>query len=164
MYVRVPEEMQASLLREVRRLRLRSSVVHFPALLLILSAIAYGLLFFEGHAVVRLLRRIVGDALSEDSFWLLLVAVMVLVVAGGTVYILRQMYRDCRIEYHCYCPACQAVDSDDEGECPRCHRALSEKAAFFSTSYSDEEKMLGRYGLLEYTDASPIAATDAGKR
>src|SRR5262245_31088121 len=126
MYVRVPEELQESLLREVRRSRLRSSILYFPVFLVIFSAIAGGFLFLKGHALVALLRRILGDTLSDDSFWILLVSTTVLIVTIGLVYLLRQMYRECSIEHHCFCSPCKAVDSDDEGHCPICRRTLSE--------------------------------------
>ena len=153
MYVRVPVELQESLLREVRRLRLRSSVLYFPVLLLIFSGIAGGVVFLKGHAIVELLRRLLGDILSEETFWLLMIGAVILCVAGGLVYFLHQMYRECSIEDHRFCASCNAVDSDDEGCCPVCHMALSEEAGFFSTSYSDEKKLIERYGLVPYKEA-----------
>jgi hypothetical protein len=153
MCVRVPEELQASLLKEVRSSRLRASVLYFPVLLVIFSALGGCFLFVKGHAVVMLLRHLLGDVLSEQSFWLLLVGVMVLGVAVGLVYFLRQMCRECSIEHHRFCTLCKAVDSDDEGHCPICRRELSEEAGFFTTSHSEEKKLLERYGLLAYTEA-----------
>jgi hypothetical protein len=62
------------------------------------------------------------------------------------------MYRECSIEHHRFCATCTAVDSDDEGYCPVCRKALLEEAGFFSTSYSDEKKLMERYGLLPYKE------------
>ena len=141
MCVRVPDEMQEMLLREVRQLRLRSSLVYFPVLLLIFSALAAGVVFLKGHAFVEMLQRLLGEAVSEQSFWLILAGMLVVFVAAGLVFFLRQMYRECRIERHRFCASCTAVDSDDEGNCPVCRRELSQEAGFFSTAYSDEKKL-----------------------
>src|SRR6266481_3298276 len=57
MYFRVPVELQETFLREVRRLRLRSSVLRFPFLLLVFVAVAAGVVLLEGDAGLELLRR-----------------------------------------------------------------------------------------------------------
>jgi len=152
-YVRVPVELQESLLREVRRSRLRSSILYFPVLLLVFSAIAAGIVLLKGHALVELLRSLLGDLLSESAFLLLMIGGVILCVSGGLVFFLHQIYRECSIEHHRFCAACNAVDSDDEGCCPVCGKVLSEEAGFFFTSYSDEKKLIQRYGLLPYTEA-----------
>jgi hypothetical protein len=149
----VPDELQEMLLREVRQLRFRTSVIYFPVLLLIFSALAAGVAFLKGHALVEILRRLLGNALSEQSFWLIFAGVAVVFVASGLVFFLRQMYRECGIERHLFCASCTAVDSDDEGSCPVCRRELSQEAGFFSTAYSDEKKLLDRYGLVPYVES-----------
>lgn len=153
MCVRVPVELQELVLRDIRRSRLRSSIIYFPVLLLIFGAIAAGLVFIKGHGIVEMLRRLVGDILSDSAFWMLLIGGIVLCVGGGLVFFLRQMYRECCIEQHRFCSACKAVDSDDEGCCPVCRKPLAEEAGFFSTYYTDEKKLLERYGLLPYTES-----------
>ncbi len=153
MYFRVPVELQETFLREVRRLRLRSSVLRFPFLLLVFVAVAAGVVLLEGDAGLELLRRWFGANLSDQAFWLLLIAIVALCVVGGSVYLLRRIYRGCRIEHHRFCAPCNAVDSDDKGYCPVCRLVLSEEGGFFFTSYSDEKKLMERHGLLPSKEA-----------
>src|SRR5258708_23600728 len=153
MYFRVPTELQETFLREVRRLRLRSSVLRFPFLLLLFSAAAAGLVLLKGDSLLELPRRLLGDTLSDQAFRLLMIGTVVLCVAGGLVYLLRQIYRKCSFEHHRFCASCDAVDSDDKGYCPVCRMVLSEECGFFFTSYSDEKKLIERYGLLPSKEA-----------
>src|SRR6266852_8160797 len=148
MYFRVPIELQETFLREVRRSRLRSSVVRFPVLLLVFCAAAGGFLLIKSHAVLELLRQSLGDNLSDQAYRLLMTGTVVLCVAGGLVYLLRRIYRKCNIEHHRFCAPCNAVDSDDKGYCPVCRMVLSEEGGFFFTSYSNEKQLIERHGLL----------------
>jgi len=148
MYFRVPTELQETFLREVRRLRLRSSVLRFPFLLLLFSAATAGLVLLKGDSWLGLPRRLLGDNLSDQALRLLMIGTVVLCVAGALVYLLRQTYRKCSIEHHRFCAPCNAVDSDDKGYCPVCRLVLSEEGGFFFTSYSDEKKLIERHGLL----------------
>jgi hypothetical protein len=153
MYFRVPTELQETFLREVRRLRLRSSVLGFPFLLLLFSAAAAGLVLRKGDSWLGLPRRLLGDKLSDQALQLLMIGVAVLCVAGALVYLLRQIYRKCNIEHHRFCAPCNAVDSDDKGYCPVCRMVLSEEGGFFFTSYSNEKKLIERHGLLPSKEA-----------
>ena len=150
MYVRVPAELQGSILKEIRRLRLRSSMLYFPILMVIGCALAAGFALWKGHAVIELLRLILSNHVSDRVIWLLIGGTLVLTVVTALLYFLRQMYKDCTIETHHYCSACNAVDTNDTGCCPVCQRMLSEQAGFFYTSYSDETKILQRRGFSEY--------------
>jgi hypothetical protein len=147
MYFRVPTELQETFLREVRQLRLRSSVLRFPVLLLVFCAAAAGLVLLKGDSWLGLPRGWLGDKLSDQVFRLLMMGTVVLCVAGALVYLLRQIYRKCSIEHHRFCAPCNAVDSDDKGYCPVCRLVLSEEGGFFFTSYSDEKKLIERHGL-----------------
>ena len=153
MYFHVPVELQETFLREVRRLRLRSSVLRFPVLLLLFSAAAAGLVLLKGDSWLGLPRRLLGDNLSDQALRLLMIGTVVLCVAGALVYLLRQIYRKCSIEHHRFCAPCNAVDSDEKGYCPVCRRVLSEQAGFFFTSYSGEKKLIERHGLLPFKEA-----------
>ncbi len=153
MYFRVPVELQETFLREVWRLRLRSSVLRLPFLLLVFVAAAAGVVLLEGDAGLEFLRRWFGANLSDQVFRLLLIGTIALCVAGGLAYLLRRVYRGCRIENHRFCAPCTAVDSDDKGYCPVCRRVLSEEAGFFFTSYSGEKKLIERHGLLPCKEA-----------
>ena len=151
MYFRVPTELQETFLREVRRLRLRSSVLRFPFLLLLFSAA--GLVLLQGDSWLGLPRRLFGDNLSDQALRLLMIGTIMLCVAGALIYLLRQIYRKCGIQHHRFCAPCNAVDSDDKGYCPVCRMVLSEEGGFFFTSYSDEKKLIERYGLLPSKEA-----------
>ncbi len=153
MYFRVPTELQETFLREARRLRLRSSVLRFPFLLLLFSAATAGLVLLKGDSWLGLRRQLLGDNLSDQAFRLLMVGTVVLCVAGSLVYLLRQIYRKCSIEHHRFCAPCNAVDSDDNGYCPVCRMVLSEEGGFFFTSYSNEKKLIEQYGLLPSKEA-----------
>lgn len=153
MYVLVPKEMQESLLREVKRGRLRSSVLHFPVLLLILLVIGAGIVFIKGHMEVEAIHRLLVGILPDRLFWLLLWAGLVAAVLGLTIFMLVQIYRECRMETYLFCETCKAVDAFDTGHCPICSKPLSTKGEFFYTHYSKEEKLLERRGLQSYRKA-----------
>src|SRR5713226_3734880 len=152
-YFHVPVEVQETFLRELRRLRLRPSVLRFRELLLLFCAAAAGLVLLKGDSWLGLPRRLFGDNLSDQALRLLMIGTVVLCVAGALVYLLRQIYRKCGIQHHRFCAPCNAVDSDDKGYCPVCRMVLSEEGGFFFTSYSNEKQQIERYGLLPSKEA-----------
>ena len=153
MCVLVPQDRQAALLREVRRVRVRSSLLLYIPVVAIFSALALGYVFLREHAIVAMLRALTSEFISDERLHLVLSASVVVVVGLISAVVLRQICRECRIEVHQYCEPCRAVDSDDKGNCPICGEALSESAGFFSTAYSDEQALLLRHGLRTYAEA-----------
>src|SRR5262249_20069766 len=65
MYAKVPGHLKEPLLRELRHLRLRSALKHYPVLVLIFSSVAALALFLKEHAIVRLIRDIVPSVVSD---------------------------------------------------------------------------------------------------
>ena len=145
-YVRVPAGLQAQVLREVRRARVRAYVLYFPVLLLFFGALGAGFLLWKAHAILWLSEPVFQERVSERTYYLVLGGGFVAAVAVVIIYLLAEDYRRF-IEQHFYCVHCDAVDADDERLCPVCAAALSESAIFVYTSDSSDLKRLAKYGL-----------------
>ncbi|HEU5125050.1 MAG TPA: hypothetical protein VFW05_13425 [Verrucomicrobiae bacterium] len=147
MYAKVPPELKAPLLKELRQLRLRSTVRHFPALLLIFSLIITLLMIVKGHAVLEMFRDYLRMDLSDGKLIVVMLLLITSMTATVLVYFLRQDYRDCDCQECLYCADCNAVDKFDSGYCPVCRTPLTEKESFYFTTAKDEQKVLERWGL-----------------
>ena len=147
MYARIPEDLKQPLLTELRSLKLRSSVKHFPALLIIFSAIAGLAVFVKGYAILRLLQDYLPTEISPTTLALVVLGLTVIFTAAVLVYFLRQAYKDCSYQDCLYCSTCDAVDRYDTGHCPICQTPLTQTASFFFTTAKDEIKILERWGL-----------------
>jgi hypothetical protein len=145
-YFHVPEELQATLVRDLRRERWRGSVLYFPLFLLLGTGFVLLAIFHKGHGLVHWARRIAGPDVTDRQVWLALTALAAVITAVLLVVTLWSMYRERAAEQHLFCKTCPAVDSDDEGVCPVCRRALSERGHFIYTQYGDERKLLLRRG------------------
>jgi len=147
LYARIPEDLKQPLLTELRSLKLRSSLKHFPALLGIFSAIAVFAVFVKGHAILRLFQDYLPPEISTTTLMLVVFGLTVIVTAVVLVYFLRQGYRECACQDCLYCSKCDAVDRYDTGHCPICQTPLNQTASFFFTTSKDEIKILERWGL-----------------
>jgi hypothetical protein len=128
-------------------LRLRTSLQHYPAVVLIFSVVAALVFLVKGHAILLLIRNIVPSSVSDAK--LISVAIVVIVLTTGAVlaYFLRQQYKECDCQECLYCQQCDAVDKYDSGTCPVCLSPLTNKESFYYTSFKDEQKVLERWGL-----------------
>src|SRR5262245_53402473 len=117
MYAKVPSHLKEPLLKELRQLRLRSAFKHYPALVLIFSAIAALFVFIKGHAIIEMFRDEIPPSMSDGRLIAITLAVIVIVTAAVMVYFLRLEYRDCDCQECLYCPKCDVVDKYDSGCC-----------------------------------------------
>jgi uncharacterized paraquat-inducible protein A len=147
MYAKVPEHLKDPLLRELRRLRLRSAFKHFPALVLICSSITALVIFAKGHAIIEMLRDYIPLNVPDATLAIIALGVIVAVTAAFLVFFLRQQYHECEYQECLFCPKCEAVDRYDSGCCPICQTPLTERASFYFTTYKDEQKIIERWGL-----------------
>ncbi len=155
MYAKVPNELKEILIKEVKRVRRKSSLMVFPIGVLIFSSIAALALFGKFHFVIDELRDSLRGKVSDKMFWVGIVGVIVFGVSAVLILILRQMYKECRCEDYLYCQKCNAVDSDETGYCPVCTSALAEKAAFIYTTDKNEQKVIKRFGLEACVETNP---------
>jgi hypothetical protein len=156
MYFRVPADLQEPLLKELRQSRLKSAFKSYPLLVIIFSALVALFIFVEGHPFIHLLEKYIPSGISDERLIALTLGVIVAVTATALVFFLRQQYRDCKCQECLCCARCNAVDRFDDGNCPVCRAALTEKADFFFTTDKDEKKIIERWGL----QPSRIASTD----
>ena len=147
MYAKVPNDLKEPLLKELRRLRLRSAFKHFPAVVLIFSAIAALFVFIKGYAIIGMFRDMIPPTISDRVLMATILGLIVAVTAVVMVCFMRQEYRSCDCQECLYCPKCDAVDKYDSGSCPVCQAPLTEKASFYFTTYKDEQKIIERWGL-----------------
>ena len=147
MYAKVPGDLKEPLLRELRQLRLRSAFKHFPAVVLIFSAIPALFVFIKGHAILEMFRDEIPSTMSDGTLIAVVLGLIVTVTAVVIAYFLRLEYRDCDCQECLYCAKCDAVDKYDSGCCPVCQAPLTEKASFYFTTYIDEQKINERWGL-----------------
>ena len=145
-YFQVPEELQAVLVRDLRRVRRRSAVLLFPVALVLVTGLVLLALFWKGHVLVHWARQLAGPDVTDGQMWLALTVFSAVVAAVVLVLTMWSMYRERPAEQHLFCKTCPAVDSDDEGVCPVCQRPLSERGHFIYTQYDDERQLLARRG------------------
>ena len=147
MYAKVPSHLKEPLLTELRQLRLRSSLKHYPTVVLVFSLIAALFIFVKGHAFIEMFRDQIPATISDRTLITITLVVIVTLTAVVIAYFLRQEYRDCDCQECLYCPKCDAVDKYDSGRCPVCQAPLTERASFYFTTYKDEQKIIERWGL-----------------
>jgi hypothetical protein len=151
MYVKVPSELKERLLNEIKRARLKDSIKHFPALLLIFSVFFALVALAKGHALLEVLDKY--SDLSETQILVGAISVTFLCTAALLIFFLRQHVRQPRCEEYLYCAPCDAVDSTDDGRCPICGSVLEARASFIATYDSEDKKVIARFGLKESKEA-----------
>ena len=156
MYAKVPSHLKEPLLKELRSLRLRSALKHFPALVLIFSAIVALFVIVKGHAIIQIFRDYIPSSTSNGRLIEITLVLIVAVTAAIMVYFLRLEYRECDCQKCLYCPKCNAVDKYDSGLCPICQSPLTERADFYFTTYKDEQKIIEQWGLQPTQEASQL--------
>ncbi len=147
MYARIPSHLKEPLLKEMRQLRLRSAFRHFPALVLIFSAIVAFVIIVKGQAIIRILRDYLPASVSDATIVIVSLVMITVITAAVLAYFLTQEYKECDYQECLYCPKCDAVDNFDNGHCPICGTPLNEKDCFYFTTYKDEQKILEKWGL-----------------
>jgi hypothetical protein len=148
MYAKVPEELKAPLIEELKRLRLRHLLTCFPVAVVVFSSLGALVVLLKGHALIELLQSYLQRWLSDEALEASFLGAIVLVTAGVIVFFSRQIYRECEYQEYLYCQKCNAVDSDENGHCPVCMAPLTKKASFISTTYKAEIAVIKRRGLL----------------
>ena len=153
MYTRIPENLEEPLLKELRRMRLVSSIKYFPVVVLIFSALATLVVLTKGHAILEILREELPPNISDRTIVIFGLSGIVVVTAVACLFIMRSLYKDCRCQKCLYCAKCDAVDNFDSGSCPVCARPLTDQASFLFTTDKDELRILKRAGLFPSRDA-----------
>ncbi len=90
-YARVPEEMNQSLLRELKRMRRNSALLWFPVVLIIFSSLALLAVFREGDAIIKAFGIFFRGRVSEDTLTNVIIVSTVIMTASFLVFFLRQM-------------------------------------------------------------------------
>lgn len=147
MYAKVPSDLKEPLLKEMRQLRIRSAFKHFPALVLIFSAIAALVIMVKGQAIIRIFRDYVPSSVSDTTLIIASLVVVTVIAAAVLAYFLSQEYKECDYQECLYCAKCDAVDNFDSGHCPICGAQLNERAWVYFTGYRDEQRILEKWGL-----------------
>jgi hypothetical protein len=147
MYFRVPEEMRDPLLRQLREKRKWASILGFPILVIILSALGVAGILVEGHAILRFLEQFIPEGVSEVKLLACMIGSIVALATVVTLFAMRNMYHQCKYDEYLYCKDYDAVDCDENGSCPICAKPLANKAAFLFTMAKDEVKIIKRWGL-----------------
>jgi hypothetical protein len=146
LYARIPDDIREPLLAELKGLKLRSLIKHFPAVLVIFSAIAAFAVMVKGHLILKLFEEYLPPQLSTTTFTLIVLGVTVLITASVLVHFFRQNYSECAFQECAYCSKCDAVDNFDTGHCPVCQDPPTQTASFYFTTAKDEIKILERWG------------------
>jgi hypothetical protein len=84
-------------------LKLRSIIKHFPAVLLIFSAIAAFAVVVKGHLILKLFEDYLPTQLSSTTFTLIILGLTVLITAGVLAHFMRQHYNECTFQECAYC-------------------------------------------------------------
>ena len=154
MYIRVPDALKEPILKEIKQSRIKSSLKHFPAVVLIFSAVAFLILIIYGHGIIDNIRNDLPADISKTVACLMIFFGIALLITPAMIFFLIKICRDCHIQKCLYCAKCDAVDSFDSGTCSYCHQPLTESAEFIFTTFKDELKILERHGLLPSRDIS----------
>jgi hypothetical protein len=147
MYVRVPEDLNEPLMKELKQLRFRASLKYFPALVLIFSSVVILATFVKGHALIEILQQHFQQKVSTTALMVVVVGIIVVITASFLIFFLRQEYNACRCWEYLYCRKCDAADNYDNGHCPICSTPLTERASFYFMSYKEDRKIIERWGL-----------------
>ena len=109
LYARVPGDIKAPLLTELRSLKLRSIIKPFPAVLVIFSAIAILAELVKDHAILKLFEDYLPPQMTTASVVVAAVVLTVVLTGAALVYFLRQEYKDCALQECLYFSKCDAV-------------------------------------------------------
>jgi hypothetical protein len=161
MYIRIPDALKDQVLKEIKRSRIKSSLKHFPAVVLIFSAIAFLILAIYGHRIIENIRDDLSAGTSTTVAYLIIFLGIAALMTPAMIFFLIKVYRDCHIQKCLYCAKCDAVDSFDSGTCTFCNQPLTESADFIFTTFKDELAILKRHGLHPSRDIPLTPRTDS---
>jgi hypothetical protein len=147
MYIRIPEPLKEQILKEIKQSRVKSSLKHFPAAVLIFSAGVFLILAIYGHDIIDNIRDDMPAGITKTVAYVIIFFGIALLITPAMIFVLIKLCRDCQIQKCFYCPKCDAVDSFDSGTCAYCNSPLTESAEFIFTTFKDELKLLKRHGL-----------------
>lgn len=145
MHIRVPGEIEAQFIAEIRRKRLRLNLVLYP----ILMAAGTTFLLAKAHTLSRLHRALFSSGPETGGAPIWLFASVLGVVAVAVLGWLRVLGRRPLLQEYPYCSKCDALDFDEAGKCPCCGAPLDEKANFLFTFSDAEAQIARRLGLKE---------------
>src|SRR5438477_420195 len=114
MYFVVPADQQSRIDSEVRRKRLISSLIWYVPCVAIFTGIAVLYFVTRGYHFVRAIVQAFDGKFTEAQIIGVLAIISLVVVAAAVALLLRSILRERLYERHIFCPACRAVDKDDE--------------------------------------------------
>ena len=147
MYVRVPENIEDYLLRDLKRTRVRSIIKLLPVLILILAIAVPLIVFLKGHHLIKAILRMASIETTDTGIFIATCVICFIPAMLIRYFTLRATIKECVCHEYPYCEPCNAVDRYDEGKCPLCQTALKTKSRFFYTTDKQEFKVLTKWGL-----------------
>ena len=146
MYARVPENLKAPLLKELRRVRLRANIWKFPLYAVVISLLFGVAVAAKGHEFLIMLRIMFPKLTPDISLAHFAIGFPSLVTVAVLVH-LHHDYLAFGYEDHPFCSDCNAADIYDAGRCPVCKAPLTGKAAIVFTVEETEIKVIERRGI-----------------